>query len=97
MVPNGISHAEVHAVTRWITQTPFTGKSSQVCPSENTDVYQCTYTEVAIAIDAQTGVFLGGHTSDLAVKADVLQRILRLITSKIQLRTNGSKVNLNYK
>ena len=50
-----------------------------------------------MAIDAQTGALLGGHTSDLATKAEAIHKVMRLLTSKIQLWINGAKAKVSYK
>ena len=88
---------QVHAIAWWLNRTPFSAASSTIAPCDDHTTYQCTYPELALAIEMDTGVGLGGPCADLHAKSDTVVKILRFLVSTIGVQLNGEKSRQSFK
>ena len=60
-------------------------------------MYQCSYVEIAIALEIETGVGIGGPNADPCAKANMVVKILRFIVSEVGVTLSGDKSKQSFK
>ena len=82
-LPKDFTANQLHAVAWWLNRTPFSALSNTLCPGVDHTNHQCTYAEIATAVEIDTGAGIAGASADLAMKAQSMVTILRYIFSNL--------------
>jgi len=93
--PKLLNQVELHAIRWWISKLTFSDVRTNTWHGNNqiektSDYsklkhYQCTFVELAIALEAETNVCLGGAYTDLLQKSKLIQIALRFLTQHCKL------------
>ena len=81
--PSGTNLTEADAVYTWLNQMLFTGmldNLTHIPPDTDIHQFQCTFHEMAIALEYDVHIALGGPKADLHTKAILLQKLMRAPT-----------------
>jgi ribonuclease HI len=97
--PKGLSHEDMHAIRFWVQNNEWTAlhDDSQRQAESIIGHYQCTFHEMALAIEADTAICLGGPGADWATKARILKNTFRCLHTLSDWRLNGQTKSSNFK
>ena len=99
--PKELNRVQLHAITWWLSRLTYSASLRSTCHGnkkvERASAYsqmshfQCTFFELAIALEAETNVCLGGAYADVQKKSNLLQTALRFLCkhSKMQFQRIG--------
>ena len=91
----GFSQLEVTAVKWWLEKLRFTPLRTTKGPHRSVHARQTTFVEMAILLETQTNLQLGGPKADLARKVALLRGILRYLMSHGDPREGKVKTNFD--
>jgi len=92
--PKELNRVQLHAITWWLSRLTYSASLRSTCHGnkkvERTSAYsqmshfQCTFFELAIALEAETNVCLGGAYADVRKKLNLLQTAFEVSVQTLQ-------------
>ena len=91
--PHGLTLAETHAIAQWVDGSDWTVRHDEYDirpPGVDISLYQCTYLEAVLALEADTQVCLGGPGADWKYKAQLFEIAFKSIHNTFDIRVVGN-------
>ena len=88
---HGLTRVEVEAIKWWLESTKFTAWHGTTGSGYSHRSCMKTFVEIALALEIETGIHLGGPNADLARKTTLLRAGMRFLMSNCKPRTNDPK------